>query len=221
MASAVAPARAGGRRRPWRSSTTIARGQRQDERQRGERQTIDPGQPHGPRRRAGVGRDGRFEQRRAVRAGDDEAVRVRRAIAERSLEGHRAVGRFDDVGLALAAGVRRRQTRFRRHRPEAARVRVRFGDRLDGHEPQAERGVRDEQVGAVEHAIAAAAPRAARPTPAAARWRRRSSGPVRPRPDRAACRWPRTGGAATRARHASRPARPAAAPASRPCAADR
>ena len=130
------------------------RGDRQDERQRGERQTIDPRQPDGPRRRACVGRDGRFEQRRAVRTGDDEALRVRGPIAERSPEGHRAVGGVDDVGLALAAGVRHRQTRFRRHRPEPARARRRFVDRLDGHEPETERGVGDEQVGAVEHAIA-------------------------------------------------------------------
>ena len=64
----------------------------------------------------------------------------------------------------------------------------------------------DEQVGAVEHALARQLRWPSGPTRAAARWRRRSSTPGRPPPDRAACRWPRTAGAAIRARRAGRPA---------------
>jgi hypothetical protein len=86
MARAVAPARA---LSPALALQHHDRRGEQHQRQRGERRAIDARRPR-PARRA-ASRAIVAEQRRAVQAGDDEALRVRVALAERS-PGHRAVG---------------------------------------------------------------------------------------------------------------------------------
>ena len=106
MASAVAAARARGSGGPgargWRPrrrppASTRAR------RAPGDR----PGPPARPRRRPGVGRDGRLEQRRPVRSGNHEAVALAIAVDERAgrSPGRRRSRRRRSSPCRLASGA--------------------------------------------------------------------------------------------------------------------